>query len=381
MPIDNPEPRSQDGYSNRGLGPRSHLVLIICMFLLVLGANEWIYFNAQKYFQDGARSAEYAAAAISFVVLLITFFFRPLVAAIKAGRHSVMIVGSIESFRHMNSIDVVLMCTFGVSIAVIALSQADWKTKFLGLLFIYVVPGVILQSRQLPINLAFKGSYDKALRVQRWIQFLPDCGDILRGWIYLEAGRYQEARDVLAPGAFDATLKPRPHRFHLVLYGHALSSEGRVEEAITIFEVGTQASTGFGNYEMELSSCLLVKGVDAVRARELMERVISGYVFERAVDSATAIGLHAYSLAANGEVQHAKDRLQEALNGFDRFKARDRAAMWIIVGATYRAMNQLEPARNAFEEAIRTHPFGDVRLRAEDWLKTLDQKPGESATT
>ena len=217
------------------LAPRWRAVRLICIFLVVVSANGWLDVHATEYFRSDARKAQYAGAAISFIVLLIAFLFRPLFEAVKARQRSVMILGSIESFRHVSPINVFLACGFGVSMAILAVSNADWKTKFLGLLAICLVPGVISESRKIPINLAFKGSYEKALKVQSWICFLPDCGEILNGWILIEAGRYEEARRVLANQAFDAKQRPLPFSFHLVLYVHALGAEGllRLSKSLT----------------------------------------------------------------------------------------------------------------------------------------------------
>jgi len=134
---------------------------------------------------------------------------------------------------------------------------------------------------------------------------------------------------------------------------------------------------GFGNYELELASCLLAKGVEAKRAKELIEDTMAKCAFERNVDRANVFALHAFALASNGLPEQAHIRLHDSFADRERFRARDQAFLWITAGATYRAFGERASAHDAFKEAIRIHPFGDARLRAEKWLRLLadDSQP------
>lgn len=352
---------------------RKHVALIVFVFVLALAANELIDLQAPRYFPASAEDIGDAAAALTFIALLIAFFWGPLVEAVRSRQHKTFVVGSIESVRQIRLLNLVMAAAVALGIAFTAVAQIDWKLKLFGLLTISVIPGLALQARRVPIALAFKGSYDQALCIQQWIAMFPDCGSILKGWILVEGGRYQEGRDILRADAFDEENKPRPHSFHLVLYAFSFGAEGALDTAIALYETCCEVHPAFENHKLGLASCLLARGAEAARARELIEEVLINSIFDRDEDLACAIGLHACSLAENGLPDQARQRLAESFSKFDRCKCRDQAALWLEAGGTYLALGEHETARNAFHEAIRIHPFGSNKLRAEAWLKRMDE--------
>ncbi len=368
---DTPDPQSENQPSPFG---RRHVALIVFVFVLALAANELIDLQAPRYFPAGAEDIRDAAAALTFIALLIAFFWGPLVETIRSRQHKTFVVGSIESARQIRILNLVMAAAVALGIAFTAVAQIDWKLKLFGLLSISVIPGLALQARRVPIALAFKGSYDQALRIQQWIAMFPDCGSILKGWILVEGGRYQEGRDILRADAFDAENKPRSHSFHLVLYAYSFGAEGALDTAIALYETCCEVHPAFENHKLDLASCLLVRGAEAARARELIEEVLINSIFDRDEDLACAIGLHACSLAESGCPDQARQRLAESFSKFDRYKCRDQAALWLEAGGTYLALGEHETARNAFHEAIRIHPFGSNKLLAEAWLKRMDEK-------
>lgn len=349
------------------------MAVILVVFVLALVLNQWIYIQAPRYFPANAEDIEDFAAALTFIGLVLAFFWPLLVDAVRSRQHRSFIVGSIDSLRRTSLLSLAMVIVVALCLVLTALAQIDWKLKVFGLVVIGVVPGVVLQARNVLIELAFRGSYDRALRIQRWIAAVPNCGSILKGWILLEAGRYQEARDVLRAGALDAENKPRVHTFHVVLYAHSFGAEGALDAAIALYEACEHVHPCFENHKLGLASCLLVRGTDAARARELIEGVLANCRFDGEADRACAVGLHAYSLAANGCQEYARQQMAESFAKFDRHRSRDQAGLWLVAGATYLALGEHETARRAFRESIRIHPFGSNKLRAEDWLRRVDE--------
>ena len=373
MASENPntrEPQIQNESSSLGFG---HAAVIVLVFVFALGVNELIDAQAPKYFPVGAEDIKVAGAALTFVALFIAFFWRPLSETVRSRQHKAFVVASIESVRQIHLLNLVVAAVVALCFAFIALAQIDWKMKLFGLVAVGVIPGVVLQVRRIPIELAFRGSYDQALRIQQWIAMFPNCGSLMKGWILVEAGRYQEGRDVLRGAAFDAKNEPRPQSFHLELYTYSLAAEGALDTAIALYETCSQVHPAFENHKLGLASCLLVKGTESARARALIEEVFANCFFDRDADRVCAVGLHAFSLARNGYPEQARQRLVESFAIFDRCKGRDQGALWLEAGATYHALGERETARNAFREAIRIHPFGSNKLRAEAWLKRMDE--------
>jgi hypothetical protein len=234
-----------------------------------------------------------------------------------------------------------------------------------------IVPGL------LPVWLVRHGRFNLALRLNRAFFWSLGNNPSTEGWILVMAGRYAEARAYLKPLAFDAKGHPRLHSQEFYLYSLALSIEGECAAAELLFEAAVNVPQDLGNFHFGLAENLLIQKKDSKRARQLVESVLTGYPASPRTKTGRAnrvqlIAFYAWALAADGWREGAEEKLQEAIAGSTGIDGCGQAGTQLPVGHAWLALGNTAKAKEAFEQAVRLFPHGDIGLRARKELALLE---------
>jgi len=227
----------------------------------------------------------------------------------------------------------------------------------------------------LPTWLALRAKYRSALFCNRFVFYPPSYGESQRGWILLEAGRFDDALAVFKPLAFECR-SPQLRDWSLAFYGTILVINKDFETAQRLFEAATDSESPPGKFHMALADCLMAQRKDVERARELIEAVLAagqrlGSGSERA-ENASKIAMHALSLAYCRINDRAEARLQEAQLESAQLDRRNLASVYLVAGLTWRELGNLERSRAALLEAKGLWPFGELAIRIHRKLIELD---------
>lgn len=245
---------------------------------------------------------------------------------------------------------------------------------------ILLYPLPIMRMKRKAVGLVMEGDYEQALRIsKKWLRSSV-YGRPFQGWILLEAGRYNEAKTHLRDAAFDGQGKPQLTNVSLYYYVVALMSEDKYSEAQELLEAAIRVPQKGEHLRLALVDCLLSQNIEASRACEMVERIITTLEKRPKSDSqptfmAECMAFHALALACCGRSNEAEARLQEALSGSTGFTKRDLAVLQQIAGRIKQALGDTKGAKAAFEGVIALHPHGDINLCARRKLLELAGKP------
>jgi hypothetical protein len=160
-----------------------------------------------------------------------------------------------------------------VVLVFVAPMRSIWRSTALVALLLY--PLALSRLKLWTYRLARGGSYDKALRFDHILGFMPFYGDSLEGSILFNAGKYAEARTFLKPLAFDKQGEPRLTSTSLYLYTLALTNDDRAEDALPLLEAAARVPASSNSMRVALAGCLLTLGKDPYRACALLEDVLA----------------------------------------------------------------------------------------------------------
>jgi tetratricopeptide (TPR) repeat protein len=242
-----------------------------------------------------------------------------------------------------------------------------------------VIPVYLLAVRRIKTRIyhsGHQGSYDKALRMDRFWSVMPFYGASLRGSILFNAGRYREAQAFLKPLAFDAHGNPRLASIELYSYALALVNDNRAAEAEPLLAAASAAAPDNDSLKVALASCLLTQEKEPERATRLLEEVVnsprsSRQGAEGAADEARRIARYAWALSACGRRQDAQSRIDQALQLALKLRPDDVAGVQYFVGEAWRVMGENAKARAAYDEAMRLQPTGVISLSVQKALAKI----------
>ncbi len=200
----------------------------------------------------------------------------------------------------------------------------------------------------------------------------------LRGFAFLIAGRYEEARELLQAGI-------RATRSELAAggadgldnIGCILLAQGQAEEAIKMFEGAIAISPKHVDAYNNLAQALLTLDREPGRALELADRALSNYrssllikLLER-YQSGSILATRAWALAKLGRFEEAYQMSEQALASADRGFLPEYAALLYRLGYVDLLLGHPERSVLRWREAQRLDPNGPTGRRAEEALKSL----------
>lgn len=257
-------------------------------------------------------------------------------------------------------------------IAVLTFATMNPVLKMALIVVAIALPQFLLRMPRLWVTqLTIRGHYDQALRIDKFLAYTGAYGDSQAGSIFLEAGRYQEALDSLKRQAFDDAGEPLLLSTDLLYYAMTLGRKERYAEEQELLESMVSASLRPWAANLSLADCLLCQKKEAVRARELIEQVLTVLNSDKntkPISVAVCIAMHAFALASCGLEEEAISRLGQAFADTALFTSRDVAGLQIIAGFTWRTLGKDDKAILAFQGALTLHPYGDTSLRAQKEL-------------
>jgi tetratricopeptide (TPR) repeat protein len=251
--------------------------------------------------------------------------------------------------------------------------RSIWRSTALVALLLY--PLALSRLKLWTYRLARGGSYDKALRFDHILGFMPFYGDSLEGSILFNAGKYAEARTFLKPLAFDKQGEPRLTSTSLYLYTLALTNDDRAEDALPLLEAAARVPASSNSMRVALAGCLLTLGKDPYRACALLEDVLARDpvpAYEKNADQARRLARYAWALAACGRRDEAEAQLKDAFAGSFSLTKSDQAGIKYFAGQAWRMMGEKEKSRTAFNEAIALAPDGSTAMSARKGLAKLE---------
>jgi hypothetical protein len=241
---------------------------------------------------------------------------------------------------------------------------------------VLLIPASVLLGL-LPVTLVRHGKFDLAIALNRLFFWAVGANRSTEGWILVMAGRYAEARSYLKLQAFDKNGNARLTSQEYFLYALAQSLENEDGSAEELFEAAVRVPQLTGDFHFGLADCLLTQRTQPERAQHLIESVLSGFsanpgTSQQRANRAQMLAFYAWSLAANGAREAAQARIREAVVASMGIRRCDLAALQLPLGETWIALGDTEKARRAFIEAVNLYPFGDIAMRAQRKLSTLD---------
>lgn len=248
---------------------------------------------------------------------------------------------------------------------------------------VLLYPLPIMRMKRKAVQLVTLGDYDGALRISRtWLRSKV-YGRPFQGWIMSNAGRYSEALELLRDSAFDEEGRPLLKSLHLYFYAVTLMNEERYSEAQALLEAAVLVRQKTeDNFRFSLAECLLSQGKDTSLACELVELVMANRnrntpsIQERTF-LAQCMAIHAWALASCGRREEAKARLAEAFVESNSLSKDDLAALMLIKGEAWKALNDSETARLAFKQALALFPYGSIAMQARKALAKLGENVHE----
>jgi len=248
---------------------------------------------------------------------------------------------------------------------------------FVAGILLYPLP--IMHMKRKAVRLATLGDYEGAMRIsRRWLRSKV-YGRPFQGWIALQAGRFNEALELLKDSAFDAKGRPALKSQHLYFYVIALMSEEKYSEAQRLLEAALLLPQKTEDYlRFSLADCLLSQKTDAPRARDLVEKVIAALRGKAQSEQsriflAQCLALSAWALASCGNRKDAEARLDDAFAVSNSLGKDDLAGLLHLKGVTWLALGDSEKARSAFQQALEVFPHGGIALQARRELTKLGQ--------
>jgi tetratricopeptide (TPR) repeat protein len=254
-----------------------------------------------------------------------------------------------------------------------------WRFGIVFVAAILLYPLPIMRMKRKAVRLASLGDYEGAMRIsKRWLRSKV-YGRPFQGWIALQAGRFDEAMELMKDSAFDAKGRPVLKGQHLYFYVIALMSDEKYSEAQGLLEAALLAPHKVEPYlRFSLAECLLSQKKEAPRARDLVEKVIAtlkgrAQSAQSSTFLAQCLALHAWALACCGDRKDAEAGLDDAFAVSNSLGSDDLAGLLHLKGATWRALGDSEKARAAFQQALEVFPHGGIALQARRELTKLGQ--------
>src|SRR6266536_5244872 len=166
-------------------------------------------------------------------------------------------------------------------VAIIPWLPLDEVMKILLMAASLVVYGMVPRMRRplhcFVLTLALRGKYSWALLLDKIPSRIGGYSKPLGGWIYVEAGRYEEGRLFFQPFAFDDAGQPRLTSHELLFYAMTLSRQEKYVDAQVLLDAAVDAAREVGDAHIALADCLLAQRKDVNRARSLVESVLKDY--------------------------------------------------------------------------------------------------------
>jgi len=256
--------------------------------------------------------------------------------------------------------------------------SARWTMSIVFVAGILLYPLPIMYMKRKAARLATLGDYDGAMRIsRRWLR--STVYRVFNGWLLLRAGRFDEAKELLKDAAFDAKGRPQLKSEHFYFYVIALMNGNEYSEAQRLLEEALLLPPKKENYlRFSLAECLLSQKKESVRARDLVEQVLTDLKAKAQSEQgslflAQCMALHARALASCGNRERAQERLVDAFANSNSLANDELAGLLLLKGLTWRELGDVEKAQSAFQEVLEVFPYGDTALQARNELAELSQ--------
>lgn len=254
--------------------------------------------------------------------------------------------------------------------------RIEWRLASLA--FALLWPFALNRVRLWTFKIGHEGNPARAIRLNRFLAWVPGYPGSLEGMILFDSGRYGEAREFLKPLAFDGKGRPRLTSLELYTYALALVNDGNASEAEPLLEAAIHVSQRPDVMEVALASCLLTQGKDAGRACELIEKALAAPQlrtsnYGKAADHANRIARYAWALASSGRHDEAVEQISAALAEFSKLSKVEIASVQYFVGEAWHALGDLKKARSAFQDASDLAPSSIAALSSQKALAKLSQ--------
>lgn len=260
-------------------------------------------------------------------------------------------------------------------------SSSRWLILAALLVGILLYPLPFMRLKRKAERLASQGNYDGAMRIStRWLRSKP-YGRPFQGSIMLQAGRYNEALELLREGAFDVGGRPQLKSVYLYFYAVTLVALERHAEAQLLLETAIQSPQKMGDYfRFSLAESLLTQNRDVEKAHDLLEQVVARLKTKKPSELdysflALCVALNAWTSDSRESCAKAALEIQKIMSEHPSIGKDSQAAVQNLIGTAWQRVGDGESGRAAFEQALALFPHGGTALDARRKLAELGQAP------
>lgn len=276
------------------------------------------------------------------------------------------------------------LLTIGILIVPLNLHS---KVLLAGVVFLLSLglSAIPLRMGQWALTAVYQGTPQEALRRVSLCSWFPGYPKAVEALSLLEAGRYNEAQELLRPIVFVAGDKPQVSCPEFYVYALALSNSGDeqtaerlLEEAVLVAPRPGVIRFPKGTLPTALACCLLAQNKDTERAEQIIRDVLAesqkaGLTAQMSATLAHRTAIHAWALACCGQAGEAKIELEDAFTRLANGSQRDMATMHYTAGKTWQHLGELKKARAAFESSLSLFSDGDIGIRTQRALTKLQE--------